>query len=116
MNGQKIKPLTNRKTSNTKEYPKGIFRTTMAYNDMTMMCHFTMTKGAKIPLHQHEAVQNGYVIGGKVRFIGENESSFIVGPGSGYVFGSNEPHGAEVLEESEIIECFSPMRPEYADD
>lgn len=97
------------------ENPKGIFRTTMAYNRETMLCHFSMKKGAEIPLHHHPAVQNGYVTSGKVRFQTAAGGSFIAEAGSGYAFGSEEPHGALVLEDAEVIECFSPMRPEYAD-
>ena len=98
------------------EGPDGIHRTTMAYNDQMMMCHFTMTKGAEIPLHHHPAAQNGYVISGKVEFrTGDGSEMFVAEAGSCYVFGSEEPHGAKVLEDAEVLEVFSPMRPEYAD-
>ena len=80
-----------------------------------MLCHFKMTKGAKIPLHNHAAVQNGYVISGRIRFNrGQSGDTFEAGPGTAYFFQSMEYHGAEVLEEAEAIEVFSPMRPEYA--
>ncbi|HHX01977.1 MAG TPA: cupin domain-containing protein [Firmicutes bacterium] len=95
------------------EMMPGIFRTTLAYNDQLMLCHFQMKKGAKIPLHSHEAVQNGYVIKGKVRFFTKDGRDIIVEPGSSYVFDSYEEHGSEVLEDTELIESFTPMRPEY---
>ena len=91
----------------------GIDRVTLAYNKDLMLCYFYLAKGSKLELHRHVAVQNGYVIKGKVRFLKEDGSSFMVGPGDGYVFDSNEMHGSEVLEDSELIECFTPMRPEY---
>ena len=96
-----------------KEGPEGIFRTTLAYNEQTMMCHFEMKKGAKIPIHHHPAVQNGYVIKGKVKFFRGEKYSFTVEAGGSYVFDPEEPHGAEVLEDAELVECFAPMRPEY---
>ena len=37
-------------------------------------------------------------------------------PGCGYYFAPFEVHGLEVLEEAQIIEAFSPMRPEYIAD
>lgn len=81
-----------------------------------MLCHFTLSKGAIVPRHDHVAVQNGYVLKGKVKFFrGNEENSFIVEPGDGYLFDSEEYHGAEVLEDSEVIECFTPMRSEYLD-
>jgi quercetin dioxygenase-like cupin family protein len=92
----------------------GIERVTLAYNDQNMLCYFYLKKGSKLELHRHEAVQNGFVLKGKVRFFKENGSSFIAGPGDGYVFESNEAHGSDILEDSELIECFSPMRPDYA--
>ena len=97
------------------ENPPGIHRTTMAYNAGTMLCHFVMKAGAEIPLHNHEAAQNGYVISGRVQFRTVDGDAFVAGAGTGYAFDSNEKHGAVVLEDAEVIECFAPMRPEYAD-
>ena len=94
------------------ENPTGIFRTTMAFNDELMLCHFRMKEGARIPLHSHQPAQSGYVVKGRIRFFTQ-ESSFVAEEGCGYVFDPNENHGAEVLCDSEVIECFSPKRPEY---
>jgi unsaturated pyranuronate lyase len=94
----------------------GLFRSTLCYNDDVMLCRFVMKKGAKIPLHHHVAAQNGYMIRGRVRFFSEKTNGFVATPGMGYLFDSDEQHGAEALEDSEFIECFTPMRPEYADD
>ena len=95
------------------EMMPGIFRRTMSYNEETMLCHFTMNKGSNIPLHKHVAAQNGYVLKGKLRFFTEDGQDIFVETGDGYVFDSEEFHGSEILEDAEIIECFSPMRPEY---
>ena len=109
------KYLTESGTGKTTENPPGIFRTTLAYNDGVMLCHFLMKKGASIPLHNHEAVQSGYVVRGRIKFKTGDGGGFIATPGTGYLFDSNQSHGADVLEETEAVECFSPMRPEYAD-
>ena len=94
------------------ESPAGIFRTVMAFNDELMLCHFAMKEGARIPLHSHPPAQNGYVVKGRIRFFTE-DASFIAEEGCGYVFDPDEKHGAEVLSDSEVVECFSPKRPEY---
>ena len=107
------KAITELKNAKTVEGPEGIFRTTLSYNDQIMLCRFTMKKGASIPLHDHAAVQDGYVISGKIRFKKSDGSSFIAEAGTSYVFNSNEAHGAEMLEDAEVIECFAPIRPEY---
>ena len=111
----KSRILSDIKTATTVEDPPRIFRTAMSYNEQTMLCHFNMKQGAEIPLHSHEAVQNGFVVSGRIKFKKKDGSSFVATAGCGYVFESNEDHGADVLEDSEVIECFAPMRPEYAD-
>ena len=91
---------------------KGIYRKTLAYNDRVMLCLFTLKKDAKIPLHNHESHQIGYIIKGKIQFITENDT-FIASAGDSYVFDSYEKHGANIIENTEIIEVFSPIRDDY---
>ena len=95
------------------EGPPGILRTTIAYDEQLMLCHFFLKRGARVPFHAHEAVQNGYLMRGKLRMLWETGQEFVAEPGSGWCFGSQVRHGAEALEDCEAIECFSPMRPEY---
>jgi quercetin dioxygenase-like cupin family protein len=91
-----------------------LIRRTLAYNSDLMLCHFTLIPGLKLELHQHVAVQIGYVLKGKVKFIKADGTSFIAVAGTSYVFDANEIHGIdEVYEPTEFIECFTPMRPEY---
>jgi quercetin dioxygenase-like cupin family protein len=95
------------------ENPPGILRTTIAYNEKLMLCHFVLKKGARVPFHGHPAAQNGYLVQGKLRMLWEDGREFIAEPGSGWCFDSNVRHGAEAIEDSEAIECFAPSRPEY---
>jgi len=97
-----------------KEMIKGIFRSTLAYSKNAMLCHFKLLKNSKIPLHDHPNIQIGYVINGKIQFITEN-SEFTASIGDSYVFKANEKHGADVKEDSQIIEVFTPYREEYID-
>lgn len=95
---------------------KGILRKTLAYNDEVMLCHFTMSKGASIPLHNHRASQVGYVISGSLKFLGRQDGdTFLVQGGDSYVFDPHKFHGCEVQENSELVEVFSPTREEYKD-
>ncbi|HUI71839.1 MAG TPA: cupin domain-containing protein [Spirochaetia bacterium] len=110
-----IRRVARRAESGLVENPPGIFRATLAYNDQIMVCYYTMKRGAEVPLHSHSAAQNGYVVRGRLRMTKEmGEEAFIAEAGTGYCFSPDEKHGAEVLEDSEVIECFAPMRPEYA--
>jgi quercetin dioxygenase-like cupin family protein len=94
--------------------PGLLTRRTLVYNDQVMLCHFTLEEGLELELHKHPAVQIGYVVKGKARFIKDDGTSFIATAGTSYVFDANEVHGIDnVYEPTEIIECFSPTRPEY---
>lgn len=110
---KKNKYFANLNEEKRVEMLPNLFRTTLTYNDEIMVCHFIAKKGTLVPLHNHEAVQVGYVIKGSIRFFKKDDSSFITVAGSGYLFDSNEYHGLEALEDTEFIECFAPMRPEY---
>jgi quercetin dioxygenase-like cupin family protein len=109
------RPLARLEEQSAVEGPTGILRTTLAFDEQAMVCHFRMARGAVIPPHSHPAVQAGYVMAGRVRFQrGGDGDGFVATPGTSYVFEANEPHGATVLEEALVIECFAPARPEYA--
>jgi quercetin dioxygenase-like cupin family protein len=77
-----------------------------------MLCYFTLKKNAEIPLHNHKEHQIGYVLSGKLKFLTDN-GEFIVVKGDSYLFDSNERHGAKILEDSEVIDIFSPARNDY---
>ena len=60
--------------------------------------------------------RSGYIISGNVVFNGENpEDEFEVKKGGSYIFSANKMHGTSVIEETELIEAFTPTREEYKD-
>ena len=96
------------------EMVPGIFRRTLVYNQDAMLCHFEMKKGAEIDLHSHPAAQLGFVVSGKAEFWYETkENKTTVLPGQSYIIPGKVTHGAIIIEDTEIIECFAPSRPEY---
>ena len=106
----------NVETTEAVEMLPGVTRKTLAYNKNIMLCYITLKKGAKIPLHHHDPSQIGYVASGRARFIGASEAdAFEAGPGDAYVMDPNVEHGAEALEDTVLVEAFSPSRPEYED-
>ena len=103
-------------TGKPMEGPEGVTRRTLSYNDEAMLCHFTLKKGAQIPLHNHRATQIGYVVSGKARFLAETpESEFEGEAGESYVFSAFVKHGTIALEDTEYVEVFVPPRDEYKD-
>lgn len=106
-----INPINKEKVESIKALD-GIYRKTLMYNDEVMLCLFTLERNSTIPLHHHNENQIGYVLKGKIKFKLEN-GNFIAKSGDSYLFNSMEKHGAEVLEDTEILEVFSPSRDEY---
>ena len=105
------KPI-NIKNIAPKEVLPGILMRTLAYNEDITQCHFILKKGVSIPLHDHLFTQNGFVLKGKVNFK-TLKGEFIAQSGDSYIFNRWEKHGADILEETELLETFSPTRKEY---
>ena len=113
--------ITNLSERNSVELRPGLIKTNLSYNEETMLCHFKMKKGCVLPLHNHAAVQNGYVISGRLKYqlADENKNVYeegVIEPGGGYVWDANEYHSTEALEDMDVREFFAPMRAEYVAD
>lgn len=106
------KNLVSKNSVDSVEILHGIYRKTLTYNKNIMLCYFNLIKGSQIPLHSHKEHQIGYVLKGKLKFITEN-GEFIAKEGDSYVFNSNEKHGAVILEDTDVIDVFSPAREDY---
>ncbi len=86
----------------------GVRRKTAAVGDKMMQVVVWFEKGGKVPEHSHVHEQITTVLRGKVRFI-------VAGKAQEYSEGSvmlksNVPHSAEALEESWVIDTFTPLR------
>lgn len=103
---------TNKENIDSIKALDGIYRKTLMYNEDVMLCIFNLEKNASIPIHNHKAHQIGYILTGKIKFL-TNDGEFIAKTGDSYVFDSMEKHGAEILENTEVIEVFSPSREDY---
>lgn len=95
-----------------KEPAEGIRLTTKVHGDKTLMVRFEMTRGARIPAHSHPHEQTGIMISGKLRFVVDGETREVEAGDSWCLKGGVE-HSAEALEDSVVIEVFSPLREDY---
>jgi quercetin dioxygenase-like cupin family protein len=90
----------------------GIMRRALCGAERMTLCEITLYKGAVVPLHGHDDEQAGYVIQGRLLLkIGEEERE--IGPGYGYLVPGSVPHALTALEDSLIVEVFSPPREGY---
>jgi len=90
----------------------GVRLKSMVHGAATHLTEVRFVKGALVPEHRHPHEQTGYLVSGSLRFFGGGEDT-VVGPGDCWTFASNVPHGAEALEDSVLIEVFSPIREDY---
>ena len=91
---------------------KGVKLKALVYGEKTLMASIILTKGAIIPQHQHIHEQTGFLVSGSLDFVIDGDH-FIAEPGDSWTFLADIPHGVEALEDSSIIEVFSPVREDY---
>jgi quercetin dioxygenase-like cupin family protein len=91
---------------------EGIEIKTLVYGEKTLTAKFRLAGGSILPRHSHPHEQTGYLIAGKMRFVVGGEVHLAL-PGSSWCIAGDEEHSAEVLEDSVVLEVFSPLRQEY---
>ena len=91
---------------------EGVNLTTLVHGDKTLMGQFNLSKGAMIPAHSHPHEQTGIMISGKLRFI-VNGETIDVEAGDSWCLPGDVKHSAEALEDTVVIEVFSPVREDY---
>ncbi|MFC2097614.1 cupin domain-containing protein [Bacteroidota bacterium] len=91
---------------------QGINYKCLVYGEKTLLGEFRLKKDAIIPMHKHPHEQTGYVISGRMIFIIDKIRQEVA-PGDSWCIKGNIEHGVEVLEDSVVIEIFSPVREEY---
>lgn len=104
--------FTKKDTRDFRPLLDGITMRPLAWEEKTQLCEFKLQKGAKIPPHCHPNEQTGYLVSGKLNFrIGKNWNS--AKSGDSWSIPENAEHEVEVLEDSVVLELFSPIRPDY---
>jgi len=88
---------------------------TLVYGERTLLGRFRLEKGAKVPVHKHPQEQTGYLVSGQLDFVIGDER-FDARPGDSWSIPASVGHGAEALEDTIVIEVFSPVREDYLPD
>jgi quercetin dioxygenase-like cupin family protein len=90
----------------------GFWRQTLVYSDDLMLCLFTWRKGANLPAHAHPHRQAGFVISGSVELTVSGKT-YVTNAGCSYIVQGNEEHSARAIEDSLVIDAFTPCREDY---
>jgi len=99
-------------TGDSRQLLEGVDLTTLVHGEKTLMGQFKIAKGSAVPMHSHPHEQTGIMISGKLRFNVDGEISDVE-TGDSWCLSGGVEHSAEALEDSVIIEVFSPVREDY---
>jgi quercetin dioxygenase-like cupin family protein len=91
----------------------GLRRQVMSYSPSMMLVRHTMVTGWVGARHSHPHEQMVYVVSGRIRF--EHPGGvFEAGSGQSFLVPGGVEHQASALQDSEVLDIFTPMREEYA--
>ena len=90
----------------------GITRKTLSYSDRFMVCEIHLAKDAYLPPHHHIHEQSSNIISGSLLYEVGDESR-VVGPGDSVLLLPNVPHAVKALEDTVVLDIFTPLRKEY---
>ncbi len=93
----------------------GLSRQILAYTDKLMLVRHTMEKGWIGARHSHMHEQLVYILRGQIRLSGGGKS-FDACAGDSFVVPGGIEHQATALEESEVLDVFTPCREDYQAD
>lgn len=91
---------------------KGLSRQVLAYTDKLMLVRHLMEKGWVGARHSHPHEQLVYIIRGHIQFTG-GDQSFDARTGDSFVVPGGVEHQASAVEESEVLDVFTPSREDY---
>jgi quercetin dioxygenase-like cupin family protein len=91
----------------------GMIRQVLAYDPHLMLVRHNFAKGWVGARHSHPHHQMVYVVSGFIRFDAEGKS-WDMRAGDSVVVVGDLPHQASALEDSEVLDIFTPYREDYA--
>ena len=91
---------------------EGLLRQTLVHGEHTHLVKFNLGKGGKVPLHDHPHEQTGYLLSGSMR-LAIGGKKYDLEEGDSWCVAGGVPHEADVMEDTVIIEVFSPVREDY---
>jgi quercetin dioxygenase-like cupin family protein len=94
------------------EPEEGLERRVLAYNDKLFVAEHEMVKGWVGKVHSHPHDQAVYVVRGHLRVTCQR-TTYDVRSGDTFVVRGGVDHGASALEDSLVVDVFTPCREDY---
>lgn len=90
----------------------GIKRQTATSGKMMYQMTAHLEAGSTMPEHQHRQEQVVHILEGRMKLI-VNGTPHELTTGDSFYLASNVPHGVETIEDTRVLDTFSPPRDEY---
>jgi quercetin dioxygenase-like cupin family protein len=90
----------------------GLTRKVLAYNDKLFLAEHQMVKGWAGRVHSHPHDQVVYVVRGYLKVTCQGKT-FDIRSGDSFVVRGGVEHGASALEDSVVVDVFTPCREDY---
>ena len=105
--------FTENKTVSPTDLGGGVKRKILSYSNNLMTVELTFTKGATGAKHSHPHEQIGYIVSGSLIYQEEGQADKILHTGDTYYVAPNIVHGVEILEDTKLLDIFTPMREDF---
>jgi quercetin dioxygenase-like cupin family protein len=93
---------------------RGLSRQVLAYSNQLMLVRHLMEKGWIGSRHSHPQEQLVYIVRGHIHFQG-GAATFDARTGDSFVVPGGMEHQANAVEESEVLDIFTPVREDYVE-
>ncbi len=90
----------------------GIRRCTITTGATMYQMLAELEAGSRLPEHRHQQEQIAHVLSGRMRMIASGVPHEL-NAGDSFYIASNVPHAVETLEETTVLNTFSPPRDDY---
>lgn len=90
----------------------GVTRRIIARGGDLMAVHVSFEKGAVGSIHKHPHEQVSYIVSGSFEYY-EGGEKHIIKAGDSYYVPANVEHGVVALEDSVILDIFTPQREDF---
>lgn len=104
--------FTNKNKYKWRPLMDGVAMRPLAFGEKTNLCEFKLSKGYRLPAHFHPYEQTGTLVSGKLNFR-ISDKWYLAEPGDAWSIPENAEHEVEILEDSVVLEIFSPVRSDY---
>lgn len=91
----------------------GVTRKVLSYSENIMSVELHFEKGAIGAPHHHPHEQIGYIVKGSLIFKEEGKEGKVLKTGDTYYISPCVTHGIEALEDTVLLDIFTPMRKDF---